>query len=144
MKILKIFFALFLLAAFNNLSKAALPDKTREKITVNNAISGFINAFCHGKIKGFRQLLDDDVKATILRGTEIMTYNKLEILEWLAPTNNIEQNCQTSYSIIESIPHETVVKVVMKYENFTRENYITLTESNEGWKIVHISTRFKA
>ena len=119
------------------------PRTSKQRLTIPNAVKGFQEAFVNGKIKGFSELLDDNVKFTITRGDKVITYTKDETLENLRKSANTVQNCETSHEIVESLPNQTVVKFSMKYENFTKENYITLTESDSGWKITHVSTSFK-
>ncbi|WP_423149144.1 nuclear transport factor 2 family protein [Rubrolithibacter danxiaensis] len=141
MKALKTILLVFIVVAAQQVSKAAV-DGNDEK-AVKNVINTYLDAFCHGKLKGFSQLLDENVKFTTERGDKIITYTKSEMLDALRKSANVEQNCKTDYSIIENLPNQMVVKVNMKYESFTKENFVTLTESENGWKITHVSTAFK-
>ena len=127
----------------STLSTKADPRTSKERLTIPNAIKGFQEAFVNGKIKGFSELLDDNVKFTVSRGDKVITYNKDETMESLRKSANTVQNCETSHEIVETLPNQAVVKISMKYETFTRENYVTLTESDAGWKITHVSTSFK-
>jgi len=126
-----------------SIGSKADPKTSKQKLTVPDAIKGFQEAFVNGKIKGFSELLDDNAKFTITRGDKIITYTKDETIESLRKSANTVQNCETSHEIVESLPNQTVVKFSMKYETFTKENFITLTESESGWKITHVSTSFK-
>jgi len=36
-----------------------------------------------------------------------------------------------------------IMQVDMKYDTFTRTNYVTLSESNSGWKVSQVSSTFR-
>ena len=126
-----------------NAAVKADPRTNKAKLTVQAAIKGFVDAFANGKIKGFSEMLDPDVTFTTTRRGEVISFTKTEMLDDLKKSANIVQNCQTKYEIIESLPNQALVKVTMKYENFSKENLITLTDSNKGWRITKISTSFR-
>ena len=136
-------FVVAVIMVFVSVAAKADPKTKKEKLTVKDAIEGYLDAFTKGKIKGFADLLDENVKFTTTRGDKVLTYTKSDILETLRNGANIVQNCETSTAIVETLPNQAVVKVSMKYDNFTKENFITLTESDSGWKITHVSTSYK-
>jgi|SRR5690606_5183644 len=141
MKTIKILFAAFGLICICHAAKAS-PEETK-KTSAKNAVSGFMNAFAEGRLHGFSQMLDDNVTFTIARAGKIFTYGKSAILKDLKKTADVRQNCETDYTLVKSLPNQAIFRVDMKYENFTRENYITMIESNDGWKITHITSSFR-
>jgi hypothetical protein len=64
------------------------------------------------------------------------------MLKSLEGIQNVEQNCTTEYSIVETTPTISVVKVTMKYEGFSKITYLNLANTSKGWKITSISTSF--
>lgn len=140
MKTLKIaaFTLAFLLVVF------AVKAGTRtEKFSMKYTISTFVDAFAHGKISGLAQILDDKVKLTSSRGDKVLTYNKADILKMLKTIQGVEQNCKTDYSMIENLPGQIMMKVNMVYSSFTKSNYVTLSQTAEGWKVINISAIFE-
>jgi len=118
-------------------------NTVNEKISVNYAVTAYLNAVAHGQNGGLNEVIDNNFKFTMLRGKTMLSYNKVELLGFLQTTENVEQNCKTSVSTDESNADITVVKVDMKYANFTRTNYLTLTNTTDGWKITNIYSVFK-
>jgi DNA-binding TFAR19-related protein (PDSD5 family) len=57
-------------------------------------------------------------------------------------SENVAQNCQTDYAIVEQNPSQAIVKVTLKYEAFSRINYVTMAQTNKGWKITNVSSVF--
>lgn len=142
MKTLKITFASLALVLITFAGKAD-GKKAEEKMSMKYAVNIFVDAFSHGKIAGMADILDENVKLTTSRGNNILTYNKSNILQMLKNINGIEQNCKTNYSLIESLPSQVIVKVNMAYDSFTKINYITMAQTDKGWKITNISSAFQ-
>lgn len=141
MKTLKTFSAA-LLMLLSVSAFAADGSKKEEKLGMNYALKTYIDAVAHGKIGSLEEVLDKDIKFTTTRGQKIINHNKVELLNSLQGIRNVEQNCTTEYSIVESVPTLSVVKVVMKYEGFSKVTYLSLANSAKGWKITNISTSF--
>jgi len=64
------------------------------------------------------------------------------MLNSLKHLQNIEQNCITEFSIVESTPTQSVVKVTMKYDGFSKINYLNMSNTGKGWKIVSVATSY--
>lgn len=141
MKTLKtILIALFITLTYN-VSKASIPN-INEKLTMHYAITTYVNAFTHGKTSGLANIIDDSAKFSHNRGEKIISFNKNQILESLANQENIEQNCTTTTNVVENNASLVVYKVQMKYQNFSRTNYVTMTDTGNGWKVTNVSSVF--
>lgn len=141
MKTLKtILIALFITLTYN-VSKASIPN-INEKLTMHYAITTYVNAFTHGKTSGLANIIDDNAKFSHNRGEKIISFNKNQILEGLANQENIEQNCTTTTKVVENNTNLVLYKVQMKYQNFSRINYVTMTDTGNGWKITNVSSVF--
>lgn len=114
-----------------------------EKMSVNYAVTAYVNAVTHGQNEALSEVLDNNFKFTMLRGKNMVSCNKTELLDFMKTTNNVEQDCKTSVSVNESNADLTVVKVNMKYNGFLRTNYVTLTNTTDGWKITNVYSVFK-
>lgn len=107
------------------------------------AINTYVDAMSRGKIEGLDKVIDKSAKFSYLRGNTIVTADKAESLRSLEENKGIEQSCVVSTSIVSSNNDVEVVKVDMKYENFTRTNYVTLTNNGAAWKITNVYSVFK-
>lgn len=114
----------------------------KEKFNMNYTVQKYIDALSYGKINGISQVLDADVKFTLTGGKRTLNYNKPQILAYLQSIQNIHQNCVTGYSIIDLNSSQAVVKVTMKYDSFSRVNFLSMANTAEGWKITNVSTSF--
>lgn len=139
MKTLKTILIALLLTVTYNFAKA---DTPHEKLTMNYAISTYIDAFAHGKSAGLAGIIDDNAKFSHNRGEKVISFSKNQILESLVNGQNVEQNCTTTTKIVENTTRFVVYKVQMKYQNFSRVNYVTMTDTGNGWKITNVSSVF--
>lgn len=140
MKTLKsIALGLALLATVATANAAVKP----EKLTKNHAIETYVDAVSHGKLAGINDVLDDDVKFSMMRGKEVMNFDKSEMVKYLKNSENVEQACTVTTSEVESNDMMAVVKVDMKFDGFTRSNFVTISNTGEGWKITNVHTVFK-
>src|SRR4051812_31208599 len=117
MKTLKTLALGFALFATVCVAKAA--DKPVERLTKNYAINTYIDAMSRGKIQGMNDVLDATAKFSMLRGTKVLSYGKVEMLNFMKGTQNVEQTCTVSTSVVENNENVSVVKVDMKYDGFT-------------------------
>lgn len=143
MKPLKLLTITALLMLTYGVSMAAQPDSKAEKFTSNYTLQTYMDAVQHGKLKGLSQVIDDNAKFTMQRGDKVISQSKSEMLQAMKRQENVEQNCQVYHSVVQNLPNQMIVKVDMKYESFTRSNFVTLSESNNGWKVSQVTTKFE-
>jgi hypothetical protein len=139
MKTLKTTLIALLLTLTYNLTKADTPT---EKLTMRYAISAYVDAFTHGRSAGLAEVIDDSAKFYHTRGQQVISFSKSQIIESLKSQQDVEQNCTTTARIVENTPKLVVYKVQMKYQNFARINYVTMTDTGNGWKITNVSSTF--
>lgn len=143
MKTLKtIALGLILLVTFGA-ANATTIKTNNESLTVNHAITTYVNALAHGQVSDLSAVIDQNAKFTMLRGSKMLSFNKDEVVNSVQENQNVDQVCTVSTSVRESNSDLTVVKVDMKYEGFTRSNYVTLANTAEGWKITNVYSVFK-
>jgi hypothetical protein len=123
-------------------SSFANEEPAVQKLTMDYALKTYIDAMTSGKVKGFAEILDSDVKFTITHGEKIVNYNRAEMLGAMKGTENVVQNCSTDYTIVEQNNNQAIVKVIMKYDTFTRINFVTMAQTKKGWKITNVSSAF--
>ncbi|WP_295653390.1 nuclear transport factor 2 family protein [uncultured Mucilaginibacter sp.] len=133
---------LLMLVAFGA-AKANVVKLDDSKLTVNYAVNTYVDAVSLGNYKELSSLLDDNLKYSIERGNKTLVFNKAQLLESFKQEQGVKQDCEVSTSVNDSTPDVTIVKVEMKYADFTRTNYVTLVNSAKGWKITNIYSSFK-
>ncbi len=139
LKITAIAFSLFLLLGN---AKAGKP-KNRTVFTMQFSISAFIDADARGIVgDGFADIIADNAKFSMMRGDQMLCFNKNEIVKSMENLRGIRQNCTTNYNVVETSDKYVLIKVEMKYPTFSRFNYITMNECSDGWKITNVSSIF--
>jgi len=114
-----------------------------DNLTRNFAINTYVDAMTRGKIQGLGDVVDQSAKFNMLRGKNVLSFTKNEMIESIKSNKNIEQNCTTSTTIMESNADMAVVKVDMQFDGFVRTNYVTVANTGKGWKITNVYSVFK-
>lgn len=122
---------------------AAKANNIDDRLTPNYAINTFVDAMTRGKLAGLNEVLDKSVGFSMLRGKTVLSFTRSEMLDYFKSNKDIEQTCTTSTSIVESNANVTIVKVAMKYADFVRNNYVTIANTGNGWKITNVYSVFK-
>jgi len=124
-------------------AKSIVYDDGTNNATVNYVVNTYVDAVSLGNYKVLGALLDDNLKYSVERGSKTLVFNKAQLLESFKQDQGIKQDCQVSTSVNDSTPDVTIVKVELKYAEFTRTNYVTMVNSAKGWKITNIYSSFK-
>ena len=69
-------------------------------------------------------------------------YQRTAYSSFLVANKGLIYNCSTSYDILDESEFVCMAKATMKFKDFTREDYITLTKSNEGWKVSQVISSY--
>lgn len=114
-----------------------------ENLTKTYAVNTYVNAMTRGKLDGFNDVLDQSVKFSMLRGKDILCFDKTQMVNFMKKIKNIQQTCTTSTHVVENSNDVVVVRVDMKFEDFVRSNYVTVANTGNGWKITNVHSVFK-
>lgn len=140
MKTLKSLFLGLALLIVTNIVKA---DEPTVIITRNQVITTYISAMTLGQNAGLNEVIDASAKFNVLRGKKVMSFDKDELMKFASQNVNVKQACTTTTTEVESNADMSIVKVDMKFENFTRTNYVTMANTESGWKITNVYSVFK-
>ncbi|WP_374164958.1 nuclear transport factor 2 family protein [Arcticibacter sp. MXS-1] len=140
MKMIKTITAALLIAV--SASAFANDGISSAKYKMNIAVDNYIDAISRGNNKELSNLLDADAKYTLNHGNEVKNYSKSDLLKALKSSEGVVQNCATDHSVLEVGNSQAIVKVSMKYDDFTKVNYVTFTNTLKGWKITNISASY--
>ena len=111
--------------------------------TKDEAINTYLNAVVHGKLTGIDDAISDDAQFIMTRGERSNTLNKRQMLENLKSSENVEQGCQCTKTVVQDSDEMTTQKVEMKYDDFTRTDVITAQRIGRGWEITKVETSYK-
>lgn len=123
-------------------AKANTNTKDDRTATPNTALETYINAIGHGDVKNLDQVIDESATFSMLRGKNVVSYDKNEILNFYNESKGHEQNCVIRTSFVNRSATVTIARVDMKYENFVRSNYVTLSRVGNSWKITNVYSVF--
>jgi len=110
-------------------------------LSKNDVVSVFTNAVIHGNLQNLEQALAKDVEYTIYRGSKTFKLNKQALVDSFKASENVEQNCQYTTSILSDYDKTMVLRLEMKYEGYVRTSTITIKQQGEDWKITKIETQ---
>jgi hypothetical protein len=118
----------------------AAEKQTISTLSKNEVLNIYVNAVIHGKIEGVENILSADVKQSIFRGEKEFKLDKKQIIESFKATENVEQGCTYTTTIVDETDKGMVVKLVMKYEGYTRTNLVTISTNKAEFKVTKIET----
>jgi hypothetical protein len=143
MKTLKMFIVLTLLPLQFIAAKNRQTHDEDGAFTRVHAIDTYVDAVTRGKLDGFDAVIDPSAKFTVLNAqNKLLSFGKKQMLEFLNRIKNVEEMCTTSTSILQNNTDMVVAKVDMKFEGFTRSNYISIANTRSGWKIINVYSVF--
>jgi len=125
-----------------SLSAFAADGEKSEKLKIDYTLNTFVDAMANGKMADLGDILDEQMKFTVVRSEKMINYSKSQLLNSLKQSENVVQNCETDYDVEKINSSQALVKVIMKYERFTKINYINLDNTKTGWKITSISSSY--
>jgi len=111
--------------------------------TKDEVINTYLNAVVHGKLGGIDEAIDDDAQFNMKRGDRVNTLSKPQVLDALKSNENVDQDCQYTKIVLQDDDQISVLKVDMKYGDYTRTDVITAQHAGSGWKITKVETSFK-
>jgi hypothetical protein len=129
--------ALIVVATVANASNKPAPAA----LTKNDVLNIYVNAVIHGKVDGVESILAKDVKYTMYRGEKEFNLDKTQLLESLKSSENVEQGCTYTTSVIDESDNKMVVKLTMKYDGYVRTNVVTIALNRTDFQITKIETQ---
>jgi len=110
-------------------------------LSKNDVVTVYTNAVIHGNLQNLEQALAKDVEYTMYRGSKTFKLNKQALLDSFKASENIEQSCQYTTSVVSDVDKTMVLRLDMQYEGFIRSSTITIKQQGDDWKITKIETR---
>jgi hypothetical protein len=123
--------------------KAATPETDGKLTTVKEVVNTYVGAMTKGFIKNFESIVDQNAKFIMLRGKNMLSFSKAEMISLLAENQYFDQGCTVNKSVTNNSDDLVVAKIDMVYDEFTRSNYVTMVNTPNGWKITEVYSVFK-
>jgi hypothetical protein len=112
-------------------------------LTKNYVVNTYVDAMTRGKLNGMGDILDVNAKFSQLRGKQVLSFSKAEMMDYLKLNKDLKQDCTISTSVVQNDADVAVVKVDMKFKESVRSNYLTMVNTGDGWKITNVYSVFK-
>jgi hypothetical protein len=116
-------------------------NKPAAALTKNDVLNIYVNAVVHGKLDGLDAVLDDNVKFVMQRGDNETILNKKNILESFKASENMEQGCTYTTTVVKDTKDGMIVKLEMKYDGYVRTNLITISSRRADFKIIKVENQ---
>jgi hypothetical protein len=108
----------------------------------NDVLVKYIENTTTGHSYDFEELLAGDFKQYMDCDKKELNYDKKQFIKYLKSSRNFVFDCKTDYSVIEETKDLVIAKVDMQFATFTKTNYVTLSNSANGWKITSIFVQY--
>ncbi|WP_437921534.1 nuclear transport factor 2 family protein [Sphingobacterium sp. LRF_L2] len=118
-------------------AETANPLKNLESAKI---VTTYLEATTLGSVDMNKFLFSDDFEYRNTANGD--SFNKREYTNFLKAHKGIKFDCETAYEILDQSGQACVAKATMKFANFTRVDYITLSQSSEGWKVSKVVTSY--
>lgn len=122
--------------------KAELP--VRKGNVASQVIDQYIEARTMGKVEGISTLFSDQFMQYVKCNLPGFCENKEKFLKQIALTKGHVMNCETELTYLEETDEILVAKIEFKFPTFSRMEYITLHNQEEGWQLVSISIAYES
>lgn len=118
-------------------------DKNKVQRTLSFSVENYVQSLKTGYSENLSEILSDNVKFNINRNGKLLTYGKSEALRHNKNRSEVVQDCQITEQMITQSDSYAIVNVSMKYDHFTRENFVTLSKQDGSWRITEVNSVFK-
>jgi hypothetical protein len=95
----------------------------------------------------YRNFSEEDnafhVCTNVIPKPSVTTHNKEQVIGFLKGQQNVKQDCSTTYTVMEQSGNYSLAKVEIKYRDFSKVDYVTLSKEGADWKINQVVTTYK-
>ncbi len=130
--------AIIMISSFS--SFAAEKNNPLKNVESAKIINTYLEATTLGSIELNKFLFADDFQYSNSANDD--TFNKREYTAFLKAHKGVNFDCKTSYEILDQSGKACMAKATMVFENFTRVDYIALSQDQDGWKVSKVVTTY--
>ncbi len=110
-------------------------------LSKSDVVNVYTNAVMHGNLQNLEAALAKDVEYNMYRGSKVYKLNRQALIDSFKASENIEQTCQYTTSILSDVDNTMVVRLDQQYEGYVRSTTITIKQQGSDWKITKIDAR---
>ncbi|GHE28828.1 nuclear transport factor 2 family protein [Sphingobacterium griseoflavum] len=130
--------AIIMISSFS--SFAAEKTNPLKNVESSKVINTYLEATTLGSVEQNKFLFADDFQYSNSANND--TFNKREYTAFLKAHKGVNFDCKTNYEILDQSGKACMAKATMVFENFTRVDYITLSQDQDGWKVSKVVTTY--
>jgi len=127
---------LFICVAANAITKP-----TTGKLTRDEVLKIYIDATTNGNAGKLDNDLADDLQFYLQRGDYVNTLDKTELIDYVKNNTTPDPSVKTTTTIMREDDNSSVIKVVFKYDGYSRTDEVTLNKTF-GWVITTVACVF--
>ncbi|RKE52704.1 nuclear transport factor 2 family protein [Sphingobacterium detergens] len=115
------------------------PGSKSEKVSINLstadfALEHYVAVTTMGESVGLEQLFAEDFSQKI-QAANVSTYGRSTVIKSLKKQKGEILNCKVNIKIVEKSTDYMIAKIVLKFDNFSMTDLVTLVYENESWKV---------
>lgn len=115
------------------------PGSKSEKVSINLstadfALEHYVAVTTKGESVGVEQLFAEDFSQKI-QAANVSTYGRSTVIKSLKKQKGEILNCKVNIKIVEKSTDYMIAKIVLKFDNFSMTDLVTLVYENENWKV---------
>ncbi|QBQ42879.1 hypothetical protein E2P86_17740 [Sphingobacterium psychroaquaticum] len=130
--------AFIMIASFS--SFAAEKANPLRNLDSKNIVLSYLEATTAGNVVWNKHLFAEDFTYSNVANGD--NFSKKQYRAFLKATKGLKYDCTTTYEILDEAGQTCMAKATMKFDNFTRVDYITLSKSQEGWQVSKVLTTY--
>ncbi|WP_437921543.1 nuclear transport factor 2 family protein [Sphingobacterium sp. LRF_L2] len=111
-----------------------------KKYDSSSIVSIYLESAVFGNPSLNRYIFADNFEYTNTANND--SYGKKEYMKFLKQTEGAKFDCTTDYEILDQSGQACIAKVTLDFNSFTRVDYITLSQSKDGWKVSKVVTTY--
>lgn len=127
--------------AFASSSFAKAPTNPLKDYNAKKIALTYVEALTMGNIEFNKHLFTKDFTYENAANNQVV--NKRQYLDFLKANKGLVYDCKTSYELLDQVGKASIAKATMKYDNFTRVDFITIQQTEDGWKVSKVVTTYQ-
>jgi|SRR5690606_8751246 len=130
--------ALIMMISFS--SYALANSNPLKNVSSSKMVSIYLKATTMGDTEFNQHLFAADFEYQNMANRD--KFNKRQYTNFLKANSGVKYDCKITYDILDETANTCLAKASMKFEHFTRVDFITLVHHKDGWKISKVVTTY--
>jgi len=122
---------------------AMAETKSSRLATADNSVNLYIETITNGNVENINELFGSQFIQNTNTNGKVITHNKEQVIGFIKGQKNVKQDCSTTYTVMEQSGNYSLAKVEMKYPDFTKVDYVTLSKEGADWKVNQVVTTYR-